>query len=137
MLCFQVKRNGRRLCTAGINGKSILSAILNHVDVIDPGPKPRQTLDLVVSGLNCETKQHMNWRRVDLKAGDRVEIRLIESAKADSPAHITKSPTRKAIAENALSRIRARRKALLGELGNLQRDERAYRRELKAHHRKT
>src|SRR5215471_10143470 len=132
MLCFQVNRNGRRLCTAGINGKSILSAILNHVDVIDPGPKPRRTLDLVVSGLNCETKQHINWRRVDLRTGDKIEIRLIESSKADSPAHITKSPTRKAIAADALSRIRARRKALLSELKTLQRDERAYHRELKA-----
>jgi hypothetical protein len=95
MICFEVKRNGARLCTAGINSKCILSAIVTHVDVIDPGPKPRRTLDLLVSGLNTETKQHMNWRRVDLKSGDRVEIRVIESAKADSPARIAKSQTRK------------------------------------------
>jgi predicted DNA-binding antitoxin AbrB/MazE fold protein len=131
MVCFEVKRNGARLYTAGINSKCILSAIVTHVDVIDPGPKPRRTLDLLVSGLNSETKQHMNWRRVDLKTGDRVEIRVIESTKADSPARITKSQTRKAVATEALARIRARRKALLGELRNLQRDELAYSRQLK------
>ena len=129
MLCFDVKRNGARLYTAGIRGKCVLSAIVTHVDVVDPGPKPRRMLDFLVSGLNSDTKQHMNWRRVDLKTGDRIEIRVIESDKADSPAHITKSPARKAVVADALARIRARRKALLGELRNLQRDELAYSRE--------
>src|ERR1051325_10599393 len=131
MVCFEVKRNGTRLCTAGINSKSILSAILTHVDVIDPGPKPRHTLDLVISGLNCETKQHMDWGRVGVRRGDQIEIRVIESDKADSPVHITKSQTRNAVAPDALGRIRARRKNLLAEMKNLDRDELAYFREAK------
>ena len=126
MLCFEVSKNGTRLCTAGLNGKSVLSAIVTHVDVIDPGPKPRRKLDLVISGLDSETKEHMNWRRVDLKRGDRIEIRVLESTTADAPAHISRMPARKAFALTALGRIRARRKALLGELRNLERDELAY-----------
>ena len=130
MLCFEVSTNGIRLCTAGLNGKSVLSAIVTHVDVIDPGPKPRRKLDLVISGLDSETKEHMNWRRVDLKRGDRIEIRVIESTTADAPAHISRMPARTALALTALGRIRARRKALLGELRNLERDELAYSRQV-------
>ena len=107
-----------------------MSAIVTHVDVIDPGPKPRRKLDLVISGLDPETKEHMNWRRVDLKRGDRIEIRVIESTTADAPAHISRMPARKALALTALGRIRARRKALLGELRNLERDELAYSRQV-------
>jgi hypothetical protein len=130
MLCFEVSKNGTRLCTAGLNGKSVLSAIVTHVVVIDPGPKPRRKLDLVISGLDSETKEHMNWRRVDLKRGDQIEIRVIESTTADAPAHISRMPARKALALTALGRIRARRKALLGELRNLERDELAYSRQV-------
>ena len=130
MLCFEVSKNGTRLCTAGLNGKFVLSAIVTHVDVIDPGPKPRRKLDLVISGLDSETKEHMNWRRVDLKRGDRIEIRVLESTTADALAHISRMPARKAFALTALGRIRARRKALLGELRNLERDELAYSRQV-------
>jgi hypothetical protein len=73
----------------------------------------------------------MNWGRVDLRTGDRVEIRVVASAKTDSPAHIAKTRARTAAAIDALGRIRARRKALLGELRNLQRDELAYSRQVK------
>jgi hypothetical protein len=98
--------------------------------LFDPGPKPRRKLDLVISGLDSETKEHMNWRRVDLKRGDRIEIRVLESTTADAPAHISRMPARKAFALTALGRIRARRKALLGELRNLERDELAYSRQV-------
>lgn len=50
MICFDVKKNGERLCLAGINGKCVLSAHVTFVDVIDPGPRngARLKLRLVV-----------------------------------------------------------------------------------------
>jgi regulator of protease activity HflC (stomatin/prohibitin superfamily) len=125
MICFKIKKNGKRLCTAGIDSKCVLSAIMDYVDVVDPGPKLRRTLDISVNGLDCETRQHMHWTKANLKPGDQIEITVVDAKSADPPKTVSKVMTPKKIVKDTLGRIRARRKVLLGELKELERNERA------------
>jgi hypothetical protein len=98
---------------------------MNYIDVIDPGPKLRRSLDISVSGLDCETEQHMLWTRTDLKIGDRIEIAVVDAPSADLPKNISEAMTQNEIVKDTRGRIRARRKALLNELKNLDRNDRA------------
>jgi hypothetical protein len=80
MRTFEVFLNGERLCVAGIDGDGVLSAILTSVRV-----KARDELGLAVGGFVSATREQVNWTRVDLKVGDEVRVRILESASADEP----------------------------------------------------
>jgi hypothetical protein len=130
MISFVVRRNGKRLCRAGIDGECVLSALVTYVDVTDSGPKRRTTLDVNVTGLNSTTREHIEWLRADIKPGDRIEILVTESPSADPPVRTSMGRTMKQMAADNLGRIKARRKALLQELRDLDRNEGATRKQL-------
>ena len=118
------------MCTAGIEDKCVLSAIVTYVDVIDPGPKLRRNLDFSVSGLNCKTDQHLLWARSELKPGDKIEIAVVDTPLTDPPKTVKKPMIPEDIAKDELSRIHARRKTLLKELKDSNRNERGWLRQL-------
>ena len=125
MICFDIQKNGKRLCLAGIDGHCVLSAHVTFVDVVDPGPRPRRTLEVAAAGMESETKVHLNWVRSDIAVGDRIEIRVIDAESADPPTHRSGPVRPKELIKDNLGRIRARRKALLSELKDLDRNEAA------------
>lgn len=136
MICFDVRKNGQRLCLAGIDGRCVLAANVTFVDVIDPGPRPRRTLDLSAGGLDCDGQIHLHWGRSELSVGDRVEITILDSDSPDKPVDSSGVMNPRKEARLALDRIQARRKALLEELAQLDQDKAAYEERVKPTRRK-
>jgi hypothetical protein len=126
MICFEVKKNGERVCVAGVDSECVLSTIVNYINVTDPGPTTRRVLDVYVGGLNTASQQHLKWATVDLVVGDRVEVSIVESEKADPPTWSAPPRPPAQEATEVLGRLRARRKALNRELKQLDRDEARY-----------
>ena len=97
MLCFEVYRNGERLCTAGVDGFGLLDA---RVKWLSHEPeklarwaakgKPAQqpiTLELLVGGCIGEGQdlEHLKWVEEALSVGDEIQIRVVEADVADAP----------------------------------------------------
>jgi hypothetical protein len=99
MLCFEVYRNGQKLCTAGIGDFGVLTALLTWVSHEPeklarwaaegiPETEP-STLEFTVGGLGrCvgEAGEHLKWVEENLAAGDEIRIRVVEVASADPPS---------------------------------------------------
>lgn len=126
MICFEVRRNGERLCLAGIDGHCVLTAHVTFVDVVDPGPRRRRMLELRAGGMESESRAHVDWVHSQILVGDRIEIVVMEAESADPPKRRSGPMKRKELIDDAMGRIRARRKALLSELKDLDRNEAAY-----------
>lgn len=88
MSAFNVYLNGKKVCTAGINGNGVLGA---HVSsVLREGAS--QEISLHVGGLRSATGDHVVWHEaLALKAGDEVRIEIADAACPDLPA-ISKKP---------------------------------------------
>lgn len=81
MHAFEVYRNGKRLCVAGIGEDGVLNTIVNHV--IGNG---RNELFMSVGGLDCTTDEHLRWKEnFHLKVGDEIRIKIIEAKSVDRP----------------------------------------------------
>lgn len=77
-LCFEVKVNEEDPAVAGVSDAGVLSAILSHVSA-------RSELILEVGALVSEPREHLDWIKRDLKVGDTVVIRIVESGSPDRP----------------------------------------------------
>jgi hypothetical protein len=99
MLCFEVYRNGEKLCTAGIGDFGVLSAMLTWVshepeklkEWAESGvPDIEATrLEFTVGGLGrCigEAGEHLKWVESDLAVGDEIRIRVVDVPSADPPS---------------------------------------------------
>jgi hypothetical protein len=72
-VAFEVFRNGRRVCVAGLRGKrGVVSIIVHWVDRDD-----ESMLD--VGGLDSETRESLTWVKKPLAIGDELVIRVLES----------------------------------------------------------
>jgi len=81
MRAFRVELNGKRVCVAGVGASDVLTAIASYA-----GNATRsRTLELQVAGLFTETREHATWADLDLKVGDRVVLRVIETDSVDKP----------------------------------------------------
>jgi len=87
MLAFEIHMNGKRICIAGIGEPGVLSAILHWI-----GSAPRkgarkadEHASIRVGGLIGSIEEHVTWVRRDLRRGDEVVIRVIETECADKP----------------------------------------------------
>ena len=74
-VAFEVFRNARRVCVAGLLGKrGVVSIIVHWVDRDDE-------LMLDVGGLDSETRESLTWVRKPLAIGDELVIRVLESVR--------------------------------------------------------
>jgi len=80
MKAFDVRLNGKKICVAGIGEDGVMNTMIDHV--VGNG---RDRLDHTVGGLLSPTDEHVTWKRLPLKVGDKVEVRIIEAAAVDSP----------------------------------------------------
>jgi hypothetical protein len=88
MTAFNIHLNGKKVCTAGVDGYGVLGA---HVSSVRR-KGVRGQLSLHVGGLRSETGEHVVWHEaLRLKAGDEVRIEVVESERPDSPT-LTKKP---------------------------------------------
>lgn len=89
MICFEVTINGKKVCTAGIEGIGVLTAIFDFArrkkdgeEIVQEGPH------LKIGGLNCHGKnddENLDWVKRHLSVGDEVSIRIIDSLQIDQP----------------------------------------------------
>lgn len=91
MLAFEIHVNGKRICTAGIGEPGVLAANLTWVGselrngVRNKTSKMDEYASIRVGGLFSSTEEHVKWVRRNLRRGDEVVIRIIETVRADRP----------------------------------------------------
>jgi hypothetical protein len=78
---FIVSLNGEKLIKAGIGPNGVLSTIVTWVG---GGRRPRGgDLLFSVGGLDSRSDEHVRWHTPELKVGDTVTVRIVESKKVD------------------------------------------------------
>ena len=81
-LAFEVLRNGRRLCNAGVEGgDGVLTTILTWVG----GPRRVNEAHFRVGGLDSRDSMHLAWAHGSLRAGDEIVVRVREGGRLDPP----------------------------------------------------
>jgi hypothetical protein len=103
VIAFEVQRNGKQLCLAGV-GAGVLTVGLTWVgrrsrDGDEP-PAEDSGLTLHVGGLEAwgdDAGQNLTWLSNSLEVGDSVSIRVLEAPAADVPS--TREPADPAVAE--------------------------------------
>lgn len=102
MIAFEVRKNGKLLCIAGAEDLTVLSAIVSAVGRLGKKTVPARPesttgeVHLSVGGLTGRADQtkdvHMRWKSLEpMQVGDVVEIRVVETAKADRATSRTKA----------------------------------------------
>ena len=81
MIAFDVYLNGGKVCTAGGDGLTELSAAV----YLFPRRHRRdnQGLTLAVSGVAATPEEFSEWAHRQLRIGDKVEIEIVESPTSD------------------------------------------------------
>ena len=87
MIAFEVYINGQKRCTAGVGDIGVLSSLLSW-----RGRQPDRSgyipdaeyLALDIGGLNATSDQHVRWIQQDIKVGDEIRIRIVETDKPDA-----------------------------------------------------
>jgi len=100
MIAFEVTRNGQRICTAGVEGYGVVTAIVTWVsrdaDALSSYPVERreeaahEELQLQVGGLTSDGPNagtHHDWASTPLEPGDEVLVRISDTASPDAPSH--------------------------------------------------
>ncbi len=77
-LCFEVTLNNDPPILAGLRDLKVLTAILSFV-------AERNELDLDVGGM-VDRSDHVRWLQRDLRRGDVVTIRIVDSDEPTEPA---------------------------------------------------
>jgi hypothetical protein len=77
-LCFEVTVNEEAPAVAGTPEAGVLTAILSHVSA-------RSELTLEVAAMVSDPREHLDWIKRDLKVGDTVVVRVVESDSPDQP----------------------------------------------------
>jgi hypothetical protein len=80
MRAFEVYVNDKYVCVAGIGDDGVLNTMVDHV----VGNR-RSEVFLRVGGLIGPTEEHVLWKRQQLKTGDDVRVKVIETASVDRP----------------------------------------------------
>ena len=75
---MEVHLNGNRLCTAGIGPDAVLNTIVNVI-----GRNNDYDMMIRVGGL--ENDEFLVWSRQDLRIGDEIRIRIVETESIDFP----------------------------------------------------
>jgi hypothetical protein len=94
MIALEVSLNGKRVCIAGAEDLSVLSAHITAVGKLGKQTVPARPDDTSgeihysVGGLTArsdpEKDVHVNWKSVaPLKVGDVIQVKILETEKAD------------------------------------------------------
>lgn len=110
MLCIELSRNGKRVATAGLPGKGVLSLIFNRVLSEHRGPEELRFVRL--GGLDTESdpEAHVDWFEDDVMVGDEFVVRFVEREAADAPG--TRRPNVCGLPQESREERLARLKAL-------------------------
>jgi len=107
MIALEVKLNGKRVCTAGADDLSVLSAHVTACGKLGKKTVPARPDDTTgeihysVGGLTArpdpEKDVHVKWKAVaPLQVGDVLEVRILETEKVDRATSRTKAKRKRA-----------------------------------------
>jgi hypothetical protein len=96
MIAFKIKLNGKSICTAGADDLCVLSThitasgTLGKKTVAEPPNNAIRDVHFSVTGLTSRSNPrkdvHLRWKSIaSLKIGDVIQVKVIESTKADRP----------------------------------------------------
>jgi hypothetical protein len=77
-LCFEVTVNEEDPVVAAAPEAGVLTAMLTHVSA-------QSELTLEVAAMTSDPREHLAWIKRDLKVGDTVVVRVVESGSPDQP----------------------------------------------------
>ena len=83
MKAFEVYRNGRKVCTAGLPKAGVVTANITWAKF--PDPKISEDLDFRVGGLISQSRTFVDWAYGHLKVGDELRIVVCERTKVSKP----------------------------------------------------
>ena len=105
MIAFEIEVNGISLGSAGTEDLSVLTAIIDAVGKLgaqsqgSSANKSDYQLRLTIAGLTSRADvaadEHLHWITQNLKPGDVVTIKILESAAADAPTSAKPAQTEK------------------------------------------
>jgi hypothetical protein len=94
---YQVLINGRVVCTSGVEGLGVLTAILTWIKrkrrADDHAPGTDEILEshyLKVGGTTSGSDEHLQWCEEPLQEGDEIVIRILGPGAADKPVETYK-----------------------------------------------
>ena len=79
MIAYEIYLNGKKVCTAGGSELSVLTGAVNFF----PNRSDQLGPLLTVSGVVSKPEEFLHWAHRELRIGDSVEIRVIESSIVD------------------------------------------------------
>jgi hypothetical protein len=95
MIAFTVKINGKKIATAGVGDKGVLTVVTSWVNRKVRDPKPlavipgqfEECCHLELGGLASREDEdaHLLWAGQDLCVGDEIKISVLETEKIDEP----------------------------------------------------
>ena len=96
MIAFEVHVNGKRVCTAGVGRKGVLSAIASWVSRVGRNRKTgkllrgkfEEELSFDVGGLARDPDRAsvlLQWMDHGLRVGDEIRIKVLKTSKVDKP----------------------------------------------------
>jgi hypothetical protein len=87
IIAFQVAVNGEPVCTAGIDDFGVISAIMTWVgrrpEKSADGKSIEEELTFDVGGLDSTAAERLTWLKAELRVGDTVSIRVVDTDKVD------------------------------------------------------
>lgn len=101
---FKVHINGHQICRAGFEKEnSVVTCILTTVNRENDSS---QELDISISGLNSETKQHVTWHKENLKKGDTIALEVITDNNFDKLTSISEPQSEKEIIARKMKQLK-------------------------------
>jgi hypothetical protein len=89
MRALEIHVNGKKICTAGVGDDGVLTAIIRSVLRPHRSSKRKananEDLGLDVGGLISPSREHIRWKTPQIRTGDEVCIKVIETDLPDKP----------------------------------------------------
>lgn len=118
MIVFKVSLNGDEICTAGVRGFGVVSAIVTWVRRKPEKSRDRKSVEeeltVEVGGLDSDAGEHVKWLARHLHAGDRITVEVVEAESVDKPKRRYRDDPRKV--ERAKKRYAERVRKEFGEV---------------------
>lgn len=100
MKAFEIIINDDNICRAGLeSGKGVLTTHIISTTGLD---NQSDSVSLNVSGLNSASNESLKWVTQEVKVGDEILVRIIDTEEIDQPTSVSQSLGAEAILHSKL-----------------------------------
>jgi hypothetical protein len=92
MIAFEIYLNCQKVCTAGTEGLTTLTAGAGFILPKQP-PGAEPVLHLTVGGASVQPAKVVTWGQHKLRVGDQVTIMVVDTLRAEAPETIQNLPS--------------------------------------------